>query len=147
MLREMGPTGAFCGIHGRTANLFFSTIPQCTVILVISIIYTLTWCHIRKAAIVATSLGNDVTKKSTRAAKTMTLFVVVFVIQYWASGIYAVWQTVGEPPIELMYPVIMFTNIGGLLNGVVYVTRIRKRCHQSTIRVHPERKVFMVDKI
>ena len=126
-----------CGIYGKVAVLFFSTIPQCVVLVTITMLYFLTWYTIHQSSKrvgIATRGSKNTRSASFNAAKTMTLFVVMFVVQYWASGIYAVWRAViwTEPHIAALYPVFIFTNIGGVLNGIVYVTIVKGENRSNT---------------
>ena len=112
-----------CGVQGQLANIFFTTVPQCGVIVINSILYTVTWYHIRKETNrIHSTIGDGSQSKraSFKAGKTMTLFVAVFLIQYWASATWGLWQTIDTAPLEIFFFVVTFSNIGGVLNCIVY---------------------------
>lgn len=60
--------------------------------------------------------------KSTRAARTMSLFVLVFIVQWGAAAVFGAWTMVDDRvPLEIVFPVMTFSSLGGLLNGIVYL--------------------------
>ncbi|KAK3093865.1 hypothetical protein FSP39_021221 [Pinctada imbricata] len=129
-----GPSGAFClfdGVNGYLANLFFTTIPLFVVFILNSFLYLLTWRKINaESKRLKDCLGKETKTVSAAhsAAKTMSLFVAVFFIQWWALAAFAVWQLNATHVPEAMFQVtIFFTNIGGVLNGIVYVFIRRRR--------------------
>ena len=95
-----------------------------------SILYILTWLRVRKEEPRFKDLRGKEAKSiraSHRAARTMSLFVSAFILQWWAMATYGIVQiSVSQVPIELFQFVTTFSNIGGMLNGVVYVI-IRRR--------------------
>ena len=101
-------------------------------ILVINIIlYVLTWYRIRKEEPRFKDItGNDakIIRASHRAARTMSLFVAAFLIQWWAMALYGIWQLVDIVPQGLFQCVTTFSNVGGVLNAIVYIV-IRRRKH------------------
>ncbi|XP_057309263.1 uncharacterized protein LOC130647428 [Hydractinia symbiolongicarpus] len=129
---SMGPYGTFCyfdGVKGMYANLFFTTVPLVIILTTNIVLYVLTWYRIRKEEPrFKNSSGQDanVVRSSHRAAKNMSLFVAAFFIQWWARVLYGVWQIIAVVPQALFQCVTTFSNIGGILNGIVYVI-IRKR--------------------
>ncbi|XP_057308891.1 uncharacterized protein LOC130647151 [Hydractinia symbiolongicarpus] len=130
---SMGPNGTFCyfdGVKGEYANLFFTTVPLLLILTVNIIMYILTWYRIQKEEPKFKDVsGKDahVVRASHRAAKTMSLFVAAFFIQWWAMALYGVWQLVADVPQALFQFVTTFSNIGGILNGIVYVIIRRKK--------------------
>ena len=64
-----------------------------------------------------------------RAAKAMSLFVLAFVIQWWAMALFGAWQlaTTKEVPQAIHHLVTTFSNIGGCLNLGVFFLIHRKR--------------------
>jgi len=117
------------------SNIFLTTIPMCLILIVNTILYGLTWHRINtEAKRLKTSLGNSSTaiKASHRAARNMFLFLTAFFIQWWAVAVYGVWLLFGEAPFALLQVVTIFSNIGGVLNGVVYaIIRHRRRVTES----------------
>ena len=64
---------------------------------------------------------NELLKASHRAARSMSMFVAAFIIQWWALALYGIWQlAVDEVPMFVFQLATTFTNIGGILNGIVY---------------------------
>ena len=60
--------------------------------------------------------------KLTRAARTMSLFVLVFIVQWGAAAVFGAWTMVDDRvPLEIVFPVMTFSSLGGLLNGIVYL--------------------------
>ncbi|XP_057309262.1 uncharacterized protein LOC130647427 [Hydractinia symbiolongicarpus] len=134
----MGPNGTFCyfdGVNGVYANLLYTTVPLIIILLMNIILYVLTWYRIRKEEPRFKDLSgqnSNAVRSSHRAAKNMSLFVAAFFMQWWATVVYGVWQIFTDVPQELIQCVTTFSNIGGILNGIVYVI-IRRRngsiCH------------------
>ncbi|KAK3106986.1 hypothetical protein FSP39_004474 [Pinctada imbricata] len=128
-LDQMGPVGSFCGISGRIANLFFSVVPQLFVLVACSILYAVTWYHISKETkTIQASLGQATqsVQSSRLAARNMSLFVAVFFIQYAPSGISSIVMMRGDINPIAVPVVLAFTNIGGVLNCIVYLV-VRKK--------------------
>ena len=126
----------FDGVKGEIANLFFTTVPL-TIVLVINIIlYFLTWRRIKEEEPKFKGINGRearVVRASHRAARTMSLFVTAFIIQWWAMCVYGIVQVSSTitVPIELFQFVTTFSNIGGILNGIVYYV-IRRRSKERT---------------
>ncbi|XP_061173388.1 uncharacterized protein LOC133182556 [Saccostrea echinata] len=121
---EIGPMGAMCGVAGNISFLFFSTIPVLIVMTLNTALYTLTWYKIRmETNRINSTIGNtNPDSKATQAAKTMSLFVFAFLIQWWAVAIYGTWKiAVDDVPVEIFIIAMMFANTGGVLNGFVYL--------------------------
>lgn len=57
----------------------------------------------------------------------MSLFVTAYLIQWWALGLYGMWQLVAEVPQLLFNFVTTFSNIGGILNGIVFIIIMRRK--------------------
>lgn len=71
---------------------------------------------------------NELLKASHRAARSMSMFVAAFIIQWWALALYGIWQlAVDEVPMFVFQLATTFTNIGGILNGIVYFILRRQR--------------------
>ena len=56
----------------------------------------------------------------------MSLFVTAFFVQWWALTVYGAWQLASEVPQILFQAVTTFSNLGGVLNGIVFII-IKKR--------------------
>ena len=99
------------------------------------ILYILTWQRIKQEEPKFKGInGRDarIVRASHRAARTMSLFVTAFFIQWWAMCIYGIVQISSkvEVPIQLFQFVTTFSNVGGILNGIVYVI-IRRRSREK----------------
>uniref|UniRef100_A0A7M5UNR8 peptide-methionine (S)-S-oxide reductase n=1 Tax=Clytia hemisphaerica TaxID=252671 RepID=A0A7M5UNR8_9CNID len=123
----------FDGVNGELANLFFTTVPLTVILLTNIILYLLTWRRIKQEEPKFKGINGRearIVRASHRAARTMTLFVTAFIIQWWAMCIYGIVQMLVEVPIELFQFVTTFSNVGGILNGIVYYI-IRRRSREK----------------
>lgn len=128
---QFGPGGSFCyfdGVKGGTAYIFFTTVPLLIIIVMNSIMYGLTWKRIKQET---STLCHDKTihmvNKAKHAAKTMSMFVVAFFIQWWALALFGVWVLVDPNiPQAMVHIVTIFSNIGGCLNLCVYIIMRRR---------------------
>lgn len=79
------------------------------------------------------TIGNK-NDRPTRAARTMSLFVLVFIIQWGAAAVYGAWTMLDDHiPLEIVFPVMTFSSLGGLLNGIVYLNmRIKSKRWNNT---------------
>ncbi|XP_061174419.1 uncharacterized protein LOC133183478 [Saccostrea echinata] len=122
--KQLGPTGTYCGIVGEKVVTFISTLPVLLVLIFSTMLYILTWKHIKiEGKKVTASLRNhkSSSQRSARAAKNMSLFVAAYFIQWWALPLHGVWQLVDNTPFEVLELLAIFTNMGGILNGGVYL--------------------------
>ncbi|XP_069118065.1 uncharacterized protein [Argopecten irradians] len=130
---QLGPNGAFCffdGVKGEITNIFFTTVPLVLILLINVILYSLTWFRIHtEGKRFRDVLGKQAAtvRASHKIARTMSMFVAAFFVQWWAMAMYGIWlfATINVPQ-TLFHLVTTFSNIGGVLNGVVYVI-IRRR--------------------
>ncbi|XP_061174552.1 uncharacterized protein LOC133183633 [Saccostrea echinata] len=144
----LGPNGTFCyfdGVKGEVANLFFTTVPLLTVLFMNIIVYGLTWKRIRsESKRLQHTLGQEAAtiRASLQAAKTMSLFVTAFFAQWWAMALYGIWQMIAPVPQTLFQFVTTFSNIGGILNGIVYILIRRRRTKPKSKRAANVDKPF-----
>lgn len=82
------------------------------------------------------TIGNK-SDRPTRAARTMSLFVLVFIIQWGAAAVYGAWTMLDDHiPLEIVFPVMAFSSLGGLLNGIVFLNmRIKSKRWNTTAAV------------
>ncbi|KAJ8310604.1 hypothetical protein KUTeg_012469 [Tegillarca granosa] len=130
---QLGPNGTFCyfdGVKGKITNICFTTIPLLVILVMNTALYFITWQRIRvEGKRLKNVLGNSAKsiRASHQAARTMSLFVIAFIAQWWAMALYGTWQLIDENvPLALFQFVTTFSNVGGILNGVVYII-IRRR--------------------
>ena len=121
----------FDGVKGEVANLLFTTVPLTLILTINVVLYFMTWRRIKQEEPKFKGLNGRearVVRASHRAARTMSLFVTAFMIQWWAMSAYGIVQVSSniEVPIELFQFVTTFSNVGGILNGIVYYV-IRRR--------------------
>lgn len=110
-------------------NVFFTTVPLLTILVLNSVFYVLTWWRIyQEGKRLRDTVGENAAaiKASHKAAKTMSLFVTAFFVQWWAMAVYGAWQLISEVPQILFQAVTTFSNLGGVLNGIVFII-IKKR--------------------
>ncbi|XP_060077116.1 adhesion G protein-coupled receptor E1-like [Ylistrum balloti] len=136
---QLGPTGAYCfldGVTGRISNIVLTTGSMCMILTVNSVLYALTWYRIASEAkrLESTLGGTSASvKASHRAARNMFLFLTAFFVQWWALAVNGIWFLFDVPPVALFQIVTTFSNIGGVLNLLVYlVIRRRKRALTPT---------------
>ncbi|XP_053400394.1 uncharacterized protein LOC123558079 [Mercenaria mercenaria] len=142
---QLGPTGSFClfdGVRGGTANIFFTTVPLILILIMNSIMYAITWKRIRQETIsLNLNLQNrNISNRSHRAAKNMSMFVVAFFIQWFPITLFGIWQLLGgDMPLALFHTVTIFSNIGGCLNLGIYII-IRRRDRRGRHEVGMDRQ-------
>jgi hypothetical protein len=119
----------FDGVKGKNMNVFFTTVPLLTVLVLNSVFYVLTWWRIyQEGKRLRDIVGENaaVIKASHKAARAMSLFVTAFFAQWLAMAVYGAWQLASEVPQILFQAVTTFSNLGGVLNGIVFII-IKKR--------------------
>ena len=125
----------FDGVKGKLVSIFFSTVPLLIILIFNIVLYILTWIRLRtEAKRLKYVLGKDAktVRASHGAARTMSLFVVAFFVQWWALAVYGTWQLITADVPQLLFQfVTTYSNVGGILNGVVYII-IRRRQASST---------------
>ena len=110
-----------------------------------SILYFFTWYKLHKDEPRFKSLSGrkaSVERGSRRAVKNMTLFVAVFILQWIPLVAKAIWQQSEQQsiPFSFYQCVILFSNIGGILNGIVFFI-IKRRTEP---RLSPSNEVLKV---
>ncbi|XP_045215012.2 uncharacterized protein LOC123565069 [Mercenaria mercenaria] len=154
ILGQLGPNGSFCyfdGVKGVTANMCFTTVPLLIIIVMNSVMYVLTWKRIKEQtrnirSSMKESRGSTKSRStlssSQRAARTMSMFVVAFFIQWWSLALFGVWALVDDDvPQVIFHFVTTFTNIGGCLNlGIFLIMRYRLQQSETTSETQSESK-------
>jgi hypothetical protein len=111
-------------VKADVANIAFTTVPLLLVLTVNIVMYAITLYRI-KVETNSLQLGlktKNASRKSKRAAKNMSMFVVAFFIQLGPLGLFGIWYLIGdERPLVLFHIVTVFSNIGGCLNLCVYL--------------------------
>ncbi|XP_052225132.1 uncharacterized protein LOC127840756 [Dreissena polymorpha] len=149
---QFGPRELFCAfdqVKGRMSNFLFNTIPIIIITAVNIILYILAWKRIRdEARETKQVLGNDnshiaIMKRSHRAARNMSMFVVAFFAQWSGVAVHAVCGLV-TPHIHMVlyFLIVFFANIGGLLNLIVFLIIRKSRNAQRS----PDNRQILVFK-
>ncbi|KAH3790100.1 hypothetical protein DPMN_168295 [Dreissena polymorpha] len=131
------------------SNFLFNTIPIIIITAVNIILYILAWKRIRdEARETKQVLGNDnshiaIMKRSHRAARNMSMFVVAFFAQWSGVAVHAVCGLV-TPHIHMVlyFLIVFFANIGGLLNLIVFLIIRKSRNAQRS----PDNRQILVFK-
>ncbi|XP_052761844.1 uncharacterized protein LOC128204469 [Mya arenaria] len=136
LLEQFGPMEIVCffdAVNGRVANLVLITIPITTIMVVNVLLYILTFIKIRiDVRAIRQNLGNmaSTAGRHIRAARNMSMFVVAFFVQWSSLVLTGVWfllaDDVADIPEVLKHIVGIFTNLGGVLNLIVYLAIFRK---------------------
>jgi hypothetical protein len=94
---------AFDGIKAKWSNIFFTTVPMMLVMIVNTVLYTISWCKIYKETQeIKNSLGKSsrALRATHDAAKTMSLFVLAFFVQWLAFTMFGIWQLIENVPLH-----------------------------------------------
>ena len=123
----------FDGVKGTIANFLFTTVPLTIILILNSILYGVTLREIYlKEKDLKKTLGKQtsITKMKHTAARAMSVFVLVFLVQWWAMAVYGLWSFIDPQavPATIYHLVTTFSNVGGILNFIVYIY-IRRRLH------------------
>ena len=117
----------FDGVKGKEAELMTTTIPLAVLMCTNTLLYFMTWYKLRKdeprfiPTTTAHGRKSSVSRGSRRAVKNMTLFIVAFVMQWLPLVVYGICvQTSDVVPSPIFHCVTFFSNIGGILNGVIF---------------------------
>lgn len=62
----------------------------------------------------------------------MSLFVTAFFIQWWVLAVFGVCQLSGNVPPLLLNLMTIFSNIGGLLNGIVFIFIVQRKSEKAS---------------
>ena len=101
-----------------------------TVLTMNIILYLLSWYRMhQETRHLKRSLGksSQALRLSPRAAKTMSLFVVAFFVQWLSMSLYGIWQVIDDVPQLLFSFVTTFSNVGGILNGIVFIIILKRK--------------------
>ena len=94
--------------------------------LVIIAVYLILWYQVHKTSKeIRTTLHQQSSVNSRRLAFKLSLYVVVYGIQFGGSLLEGLWVSVEEPPLVVRFIAVLLSVSGGILNGLVYLT-IRK---------------------
>ncbi|KAK3093273.1 hypothetical protein FSP39_013533 [Pinctada imbricata] len=127
---SLGPTGAFCGVQDKVANLALTIVPLMLIVPLNCLLYIVTWYNIRKAARrIRDVVGGNAQsiRASNDSAKIMTTFILAFLVQWWGMGVYGFAEYFGNDDMVFYMFIVSFTNLGGLFNGIVFLIMRRVR--------------------
>lgn len=112
-------------IRGKMMNIIYLTIPLLIVFTVNMILYALTYYRLQMGSKRLNT--SRLSSRTKRVARNMILFLLAFFVQYWAAAVFGACQLITDNvPTVILYFLTSFTNIGGFLNGIVYLV-IRHR--------------------
>ncbi|XP_062580350.1 uncharacterized protein LOC134242277 [Saccostrea cucullata] len=137
---QLGPNGSlqvyfslnficyFDGVKGTVANFLFTTVPLTIILVLNSILYSMTLRNIYlKEKELKKTLGKQAltTRMRHAAARAMSVFVLVFLIQWWAMAVYGLWSFI-EPeavpaPIYHLTPRVQSSIRGEEFSGPVHL--------------------------
>ncbi|XP_062580351.1 uncharacterized protein LOC134242278 [Saccostrea cucullata] len=134
--KQIGPTGSACsfdGVNGKMGSFLLTTLPLSVILVMNTTLYVLTWIKLRAMEqMLKKSLGkqSSATRTKHAAVRAMSLFVLAFIIQWWAMAMRGIWGFAqpGGVPAAVHHTVTTFSNIGGILNLGVYLL-IRRQMH------------------
>ncbi|OWF54513.1 uncharacterized protein LOC110444268 [Mizuhopecten yessoensis] len=132
-LNQFGPNTVFCfmdAIRGKLMNTVYLTIPLLIVFSVNLVLYGLTYWRLKVGA--TKFKGSRMSSRTRRVARNMILFLLAFFVQYWAAALFGAYQLFTDDiPTVIYYFLTTFTNIGGFLNGLVYIVIRRRFLHRD----------------
>ena len=126
------------GVTGRKLFIFFFTVPLLCIFAMNTVLYVLTWLKIRsevnhiRVNLIHSGYHPRNRKTARRVAKSMSVFVAAFFIQWWAAGLYGAYGLFGEIPKIVTHAAVIFSNLGGVLNLCVYI--LVKRQNMSGLK-------------
>ena len=115
---------------GGVILIIFTTIPSLLILIINSVLYIFIWRKINvESKRIQGTLGRAAasTRATHQAAKTMMLFIVMFIIQWTPSAVFGVWELICNTPPVVVLLTVMLSNSGGILNGSVFVIIYRKK--------------------
>ncbi|XP_052783007.1 uncharacterized protein LOC128219235 [Mya arenaria] len=137
MLNQFGPMGVGCifdAVNGQIANLVLTTIPMPTIMAINVLLYILTFIKIRTdVRAMKQSLGNMASTAGghIRAARKMSMFLVAFFVQWFCFALFGAWSMFVDNPADipeiLNFIGVIFTNLGGVMNLIVYLLVFKKK--------------------
>ncbi|XP_052761845.1 uncharacterized protein LOC128204471 [Mya arenaria] len=136
ILEQFGPMGIAClfdAVKGRVAAVLLNTIPVAAIMVFNVLLYILTFIKIRMDEwSMRQRLGNMGSRvdRHIRAARNMSMFVVAIFVQWSSLVLTGVWalfvDNVKDVPAVLNSLVVVFTNLGGVLNLIIYLVVYKK---------------------
>ncbi|WAR16845.1 hypothetical protein MAR_031439 [Mya arenaria] len=136
LLEQFGPMVLVChfdAVNGKVGGLVLITIPLTTIMVVNVLLYILTFIKIRIEVIAARECLGKMTStahRHIRAARNMSMFVVSLFVQWSIIALVGTWVMFGDKssrlPEILYFFIIVLTNIGGVLNLIVYLAIFKK---------------------
>ncbi|WAR16442.1 hypothetical protein MAR_031036, partial [Mya arenaria] len=135
----------FDAVNGKVASLVLITIPITAIMVVNVLLYILTFIKIRiDVRAMKQRLGNIASTAGShiRAARNMSMFVVAFFVQWSSIALSGVWlmfaDDITDIPEGLKIILGIFTNLGGVLNLIVYLAVFRKTRPMSNMATSME---------
>ena len=107
-------------VHGMTLAVLFII---CAVSYVILCVNVLISSHNMMSSNTQSAIRRRRLLKSVRI---LMVFILVFLLQWWPWSTQAIWSRFTQPPNWLMVCVVLFCNLGGVLNAFAYTFLRRK---------------------
>lgn len=101
-----------------------------TVFFANAICYGMIYYKVCRLTRITASKENTPEGKYTKVARMMIMFIAAYLFQWWTYVVLSIWFHFGEPSIWFFLVTIIFTDLGGVYNAVVY-TIIRKKYTQT----------------
>lgn len=99
---------------------FLFVVLSCVAIIVL---YLVIWCYVRiQSNALKTTLQKQSAVRSNRLAFKLSLFVLIYFVQFGGNAVEGLWISIAEPPLALRYAAVVGSVTGGILNGLVYFT-------------------------
>ena len=108
-----------------------------TIFLINIVCYGMVWYKIRKVSNLVSTYqkeeSSSVLPKNSnlKAARTMCIFIVAYIAQWFGYMTYSIWSLLQPAPIWLLGLTVVVTNMGGVFNCVAY-TWLRKNNRQNS---------------
>ena len=107
-------------VHGMTLAVLFII---CAVSYVVLCVNVLISSHNMMSSNTQSAIRRRRLLKSVRI---LMVFILVFLLQWWPWSTQAIWSRFTQPPNWLMVCVVLFCNLGGVLNAFAYTFLRRK---------------------
>ena len=127
------------GVKGWITFVVFYTVPLVVICIMNTVLYTLSWLKMRsEIKQLQKQLGPNPPSRHAAliAAKNMSLFVAAFFIQWFFVGVYGAWELFAEVPVIMLHLATKSTNIGGVLNLIVFVIVSKRRRRHKKQNLH-----------
>ncbi|KAL4217516.1 hypothetical protein ACF0H5_023965 [Mactra antiquata] len=129
----------FDSVRGHLA-VWFTTVPSVLILMINTIIYIITWKRIREqTAAIKSVVNSSATANASRdTAQTMSMFVAVFILQWFPVGVHSVWDLITTADPVVLHLGVTLPNLGGCFNLAVCLMLRRRRAMQRKSVMKPK---------